>query len=57
MKRKRIKCAEILVPDVIAYEYIIGAIVVNEQARQELILQGFEKKIVIEPKTFFRKTC
>ena len=55
MKRKRIKCAEILVPDVIAYEYIIGAIVVNEQARQELILQGFEKKIVIEPKTFFRK--
>ena len=24
-------------------------------SRQELILQGFEKKIVIEPKTFFRK--
>lgn len=53
--RKRIKCAEILVPDVIAYEYIIGAIVVNECAQCELVAQGFEKKIVIQPRVFFGK--
>lgn len=53
--RKRIKCAEILVPNAIAYEYIIGAVVVDEHAQHELELHGFQKEIVVRPKIFFRK--
>ena len=55
LKRKRIKCAEILVPNVIAYEYINGAVVVDERAQYELESRGFQKKIVVQPKIFFRK--
>ena len=53
--KKRIKCAEILVPNSIPYNFIIGACVVNETARQNLISQGFEKEIKIAPKVFFRR--
>lgn len=55
LKRKRIKCAEILVPNEIAYEYIVGAIVVNDYAQHSLLLQGFQKRIIVKPKVFFRK--
>ncbi len=55
LRLKRIKCAEVLVPNSVAYEYIIGAIVVNEHSQQFLISQGFQKKISIAPKVFFRK--
>ncbi|HCS68000.1 MAG TPA: DUF4433 domain-containing protein [Oribacterium sp.] len=55
LRKKRVKCAEILVPGEIAYKYIVGAIVVNDQARNELELRGFQKKIIVEPKVFFRK--
>ncbi len=54
-RKKRIKCAEILVPDAIPYEYIIGAITVSEQAKETLQAQGFQKEIVIRPRVFFRK--
>ncbi|MDO4803134.1 MAG: DarT ssDNA thymidine ADP-ribosyltransferase family protein, partial [Prevotellaceae bacterium] len=53
--KKRIKCAEILVPGSIPYNYIIGACVVDETAKQSLINQGFEKEIRIAPRVFFRK--
>lgn len=55
LKRKRIKCAEVLVPNVIPYEYIIGAIVVNEQAQYDLKSKEFQQKIVIQPNVFFGK--
>ncbi len=54
-RRKRIKCAEILVPGKIDYEYIVGAIVVNEQAKLALEDKGFQKKIVVSPNVFFWK--
>ena len=54
MKQKRIKCAEILVPDAIAYEYIAGAIVVDEHAQDELVRKGFQKTIVVKPRVFFQ---
>lgn len=53
--KKRIKCAEILVPNKIAYDYVMGAIVVDEHAKQELQSSGFQKEIVIAPKVFFRR--
>lgn len=53
LKRKRIKCAEILVPDKIDFEYIIGAIVVNEKAQHDLESLGFQKTIMVHPKVFF----
>ena len=42
-------------PNVIAYEYINGAVVVDERAQYELESRGFQKKIVVQPKIFFRK--
>lgn len=53
LRRKRIKCAEILVPNRIDYGYIVGAIVVSEQAQRELKSKGFDKKIAVRPKVFF----
>lgn len=53
--KKRIKCAEILVPNSIPYNYIVGACVVNETAKQSLLIQGFEKEIKIAQHIFFRK--
>ena len=53
MRKKSIKCAEVLVPYRIPYEYVVGAAVVNETAKQKLEDVGFDKEIVIEPKMFF----
>ena len=53
--KKRIKCAEILVPDSIPYKYIVGACAVSQAAMQNLMAQGFEKEIRIAPKVFFRR--
>lgn len=53
LKKKRMKCAEVLVPDAITYEYIIGAIVVNEQAKCDLERMGFDKEIIVRPGVFF----
>ena len=55
MERKRIKCAEVLVPGAIAFEYIVGAIVVSESVQHELTSRGFQKKIVVRPNVFFGK--
>lgn len=54
-RRKRIKCAEILVPDVIPFAYVVGAIAVSEQGKEALRSRGFQGDIVISPKVFFRK--
>lgn len=53
-KRKAIKCAEILVPDCVPYDYIIGAFVLNKEAEQKLLDFGFNKKIAVNAAPFFR---
>lgn len=54
-RKKRLKCAEVLVPGIIPYEYIIGAVVLNEQAEHELEVAGFHKRIIVRPRDFFQK--
>ena len=53
-KRKAIKCAEILVPDFVPYDYIIGAFVLNKESEQKLLDFGFNKIIAINATPFFR---
>lgn len=53
MQKKSIKCAEVLVPYVIPYEYVVCAAVVSERAAKRLEDTGFIKEIVIEPRVFF----
>lgn len=50
---KKIKCAEILVPEKVAPDYIIGAYVVNEAAKIQLVKNGFDKKIAVKSAAFF----
>lgn len=52
--KRAIKCAEILVPECIPYDYIIGAYVVSEEAESKLESLGFDKQIVIKPEVFYR---
>ncbi len=52
-RKKSIKCAEVLVPYVIPYEYVVCAAVVNERAAESLEDVGFDKEIIIEPRVFF----
>lgn len=52
-RKKSIKCAEVLVPYVIPYEYVVCAAVVNERAAESLEDVGFDKDIIIEPRVFF----
>jgi hypothetical protein len=54
LNHKAIKCAEILIPQCVSYEYIVGAYVVNNVAEQALLATGFDKRIVINPKVFYR---
>ena len=51
---KAIKCAEVLVPYKIDYSFIEGACVYNERAAQRLSDYGFNKKIHVSPKPFFK---
>lgn len=53
MRKKSIKCAEVLVPHVIPYDYVICAAVINEVAAEKLQNVGFDKQIQMEPRIFF----
>ena len=53
-KKKAIKCAEILVPNCVPYQYIKGAYVLNEDAKLRLENIGFDKKIVVNSSAFYR---
>jgi hypothetical protein len=55
LNHKAIKCAEILIPQRVSYEYIVGAYVVSDMAEKALIATGFDKRIVINPKVFYRR--
>ena len=53
MKKKSIKCAEVLVPYEVPYDFIVCAAVVSEQAKCNLEAVGFDKAIVVKPGLFF----
>lgn len=53
MEKKSIKCAEVLVPYVIPYEYIMCAAVIDKNAAHKLEYVGFDKTIEIVPQVFF----
>ena len=53
MQKKSIKCAEVLVPYVIPYEYVVCAAVIDKGAAHKLENVGFDKTIEIEPRVFF----
>lgn len=50
---KAIKCAEILVPDHIPYNYVSAACVVSETAKEQLIHKGFNREIIVDAEKFF----
>lgn len=52
-KKKSIKCAEVLVPYCISYDYVVCAAVVNPLAAERLEATGFDKNIIIESRVFF----
>ena len=51
---KRIKCAEVLIPDVVPYRYICGAYVVSEQVQSILEEMDFSKPVIVNKKKFYR---
>lgn len=51
---KAIKCAEVLIPYCVPPEYIIGAYVVSEDVKKQLMAAGFDRRIVVSPKVFYR---
>jgi hypothetical protein len=54
LRKKRIKCAEVLVPDTIAPDYIFGAYVSGEAVRHRVVELGFNKPVTIRPHLFFK---
>lgn len=51
--KKRKKCAEVLVPNCIPPNYLLGAYVLNEAVRDELAALGFSLPIEIDRNLFF----
>ena len=52
-KRKSVKCAEVLIPNVIPYNYILCAAVCNDETKAKLKSIGFNKQIFVAPEFFF----
>lgn len=52
-RKKSIKCAEVLVPYHIPFDYVVCAAVINEDASSRLKATGFNRRIVVEPRVFF----
>lgn len=53
MRKKSMKCAEVLVPGKVPYDLIVGAAVFNDAAKGKLELTGFGKPIFVEEDLFF----
>lgn len=51
---KRVKCAEVLIPERVPYKYVVGAYVLNEQSYDIMVDYGFSRKIVINSGVFYR---
>lgn len=54
LKKKSVKCAEVLIPEKILPQYIIGAAVKNQEDKERLEEMGFNKKIYIAKELFFK---
>ena len=54
LRKKRIKCAEVLIPDKVPSDYLIGAYVSDETVRNRVIELGFNKQVTIKPYMFFK---
>lgn len=52
--KKRIKCAEVLIPQRLSPDFIFGAYVSGESSKILLIEQGFNLSIIIDQHLFFR---
>jgi hypothetical protein len=52
-EKKSIKCAEVLVPYKIPFDYVVSALVVNEYTQLKLEEIGFDRRIVVKPNLFF----
>lgn len=52
-EHKKIKCAEVLVPDCVPYELVRGAYVANDSAKKVLMNYGFEREVRVRPSAFF----
>ena len=53
LRKKSTKCAEVLVPYVIPFDYVLGAAVVSKDAAEKLKLTGFDREIYVKPELFF----
>ena len=51
---RAVKCAEVLIPERVAPEYIMGAYVVSESAKDTLLSKGFDKTIIVKSSNFFK---
>ncbi len=47
------KCAEVLVPNQIPFELVVGAYVVNIAVQHSMQRAGFDRPIIVEPDLFF----
>lgn len=52
-ENKQIKCAEVLIPDCVPFDFIIGAITYNNPVKDKLLELGFNKTIQVDDKRFF----
>lgn len=52
-RKKSIKCAEVLIPFCIPYDYVVSAAVYSETAKEKLTKAGFDRTIYVDPKFFF----
>ena len=53
-RKKGAKCAEVLVPNRVPYEYIVSAAVKDENDKNKLIELGYTKSVLIIPELFFK---
>ena len=52
-KKKSIKCAEVLIPYSIPFDFIVGAAVYSIESKQKLNNIGFNKTVFVDPQFFF----
>lgn len=52
-RKKSIKCAEVLVPHCIPYNFVVAACVYSDNAKTRLIKTGFDKTVYVKPELFF----
>jgi hypothetical protein len=52
-KKKSMKCAEVLIPYKIPFDYVMGAAVVDTETKRKLEDTGFNRKIFVSSELFF----